>query len=217
MSRSLGAIFLALLMMTGCALSFSLRSTCQEKVALILNSTCSPEKKNKLAYAAVASCSSEAPEATRWFNQLTTLNQPLQCEEIPKIEFELSWNMATTPELVKTKKTEKQSSQGSGKKGCLTGEIVRDVLGKVQRKAKDCYEKALPLYPTLSGKITTYFEIDREGAVTLAGIKETTMYHRGVEDCLLSFINKLQFPKCLEGPAAVTYPWIFKSYASGTR
>jgi hypothetical protein len=50
-------------------------------------------------------------------------------------------------------------------KGCLTGAVVRRVLGRVQSQAKYCYEKELPRNPNLSGKITTAWVIGPTGGV----------------------------------------------------
>jgi hypothetical protein len=97
-------------------------------------------------------------------------------------------------------------------KGCLTGAVVRRVLGRVQSQAKYCYEKELPRNPNLSGKITTAWVIGPTGGVLSTRIAETTMANANVEQCLLRVIKRLKFPPCAGGGTAdVTYPWIFKS------
>jgi hypothetical protein len=97
-------------------------------------------------------------------------------------------------------------------KGCLTGAVVRRVLGRVQSQAKYCYEKELPRNPNLSGKITTAWVIGPTGGVLSTRVAETTMANANVEQCLLRVIKRLKFPPCAGGGTAdVTYPWIFKS------
>jgi hypothetical protein len=81
----------------------------------------------------------------------------------------------------------------------------------IQTQAKRCYDNALRIYPNLSGKITTYFEVDASGVVLRAGIQSTTIYHHEVESCLLKVVKRVRFPESKDGrKALLTYPWFFK-------
>ena len=197
-----------LLTTSGCTIT---QLSCQEKIALVLESTCSPQKKNKLAYAVVSGCSRPYTRAYDWGSQLTTLTKPLQCEKIPTQGFEYSWNAATTPEPKNRIFPKAPSREVRQKPGTITKQIVRDAMYPIQIQAKRCYKNALRIYPNLSGKITTYFEVDTSGVVLRAGIQSTTMYHHGVESCLLKVVKRVRFPESKDGrKASITYPWVFK-------
>jgi TonB family protein len=97
-------------------------------------------------------------------------------------------------------------------RGCLSGEVVARVLGRVVSQAKYCYEKELARTPSLEGKVTTRFVIDATGAVETVTITESTLASAEVEACLTRVVQRLRFPPCEGGGIAeVTYPWIFKA------
>jgi TonB family protein len=82
--------------------------------------------------------------------------------------------------------------------------VVRSHTGAVRY----CYEKELARKPDLSGRVTTHFVIDKNGAVTEATITESTLGDSAVEDCLLRQIRSWHFPA---KATSVTYPFRFEN------
>ena len=204
------AMALVFLTNAGCAVTAQ-QASCVKNASLIQASNCSSDQKSKLMYALVSGCEAPDVEAFEWSNELNALPQPLECEEIPKANFQYSWN-----ETKKLKHEEKLEEKGAGgaksKKGCMSARIVKQQLLRVQSQAKYCYEKQLPSNPTLAGKIRTSFKIGASGEVIEAVIQETTMYHYGLENCLLKVIESLRFPECKHGGTGlVSYPWVFET------
>src|SRR5262249_52013830 len=68
--------------------------------------------------------------------------------------------------------------------------VVRSHTGAVRY----CYEKELARKPDLTGRVTTHFVIDKNGAVTEATITDSTLGDSAVEDCLLRQIRSWHFP-----------------------
>jgi len=97
-------------------------------------------------------------------------------------------------------------------KGCLSGDAVLRVLGRVKSQAKYCYERGLQTNPNLEGKVTTRFVIGPGGDVQSSEVSDSTLHNVEVETCLLRVVQRLSFPPCTGGGVAeVTYPWIFKA------
>lgn len=75
------------------------------------------------------------------------------------------------------------------------------------------YNKELPANPTLAGKITIKFVIAKDGTVSSATVKESTMpgeAGKRVGDALCSEFKKFQFPEPKDGSSViVNYPFEF--------
>ncbi len=87
----------------------------------------------------------------------------------------------------------------------LPGEIqarVRASWGSI----RTCYEELLSRDATAEGKVMMNFVIGRDGKVETASIgEETTLKDAKLEECIVSFARKLEFPATSE-PTTVHYP-----------
>ena len=75
-----------------------------------------------------------------------------------------------------------------------------------------CYERELTLNPRLGGKVSVKFVIARDGSVSQAGLKSTTMNNPVVEDCVVQRFLRMRFPAPDSGGIVlVSYPFIFST------
>jgi hypothetical protein len=95
----------------------------------------------------------------------------------------------------------------------VEGDLSQDVIVKEMRKnmraLKDCYERQLKRFPTLSGKISVSFEITDSGRIGQTDIVEDTMKNADVKQCILSRARSWRFPKPSGGSVFVTFPFVF--------
>lgn len=80
--------------------------------------------------------------------------------------------------------------------------IVREHYGLFRA----CYEAALKRNPALEGRISTEFVIDREGGVSDARLKESTLADPVAADCVVDHFRELRFPAPEGGIVTVVYP-----------
>ncbi len=84
---------------------------------------------------------------------------------------------------------------------------VRQSFGKL----RTCYEEGLGRDPSLKGRVTVRFVIDREGKVSKAAAAPgSTFPDQKVSDCVVEAITQLTFPKPEGGIVTVTYPIQFE-------
>jgi Ca-activated chloride channel family protein len=80
---------------------------------------------------------------------------------------------------------------------------VRSNFGKLRM----CYEEGLGRDPSLTGRVTVRFVIDREGKVSkVAAGPDTSLPDQTVVDCVVGHFAHLTFPKPEGGIVSVTYP-----------
>ena len=73
-----------------------------------------------------------------------------------------------------------------------------------------CYQRELTKNPNLGGKITVKFVIAKDGTVSSATTKTSTMNNPAVESCINGRFMKFQFPEPKGGGIViVSYPFIF--------
>lgn len=96
--------------------------------------------------------------------------------------------------------------------GSLDPAIIDERIKRYLTKVQYCYEERLASNSRLAGKIIVRFVIDAEGAVSMAGIKSTTMNDVAVEDCIVGRFLEMKFPNPAGGGiVTVTYPLLFKN------
>jgi TonB family protein len=94
--------------------------------------------------------------------------------------------------------------------GMIDREAIRRVIQSRLREMKACYEKGLNRDPSLGGKIVLEWTIGKQGRVTEASVKNSTMGNAEVEQCALSRLRTWRFPEPPVGrEAEVTYPFVF--------
>ncbi len=87
--------------------------------------------------------------------------------------------------------------------------IVRNNYGRFRA----CYETGLRTNPSLAGRVTTRFVIDRDGKVANAASGGSDLPDSGVVSCVVSKFYSLSFPKPEGGVVTVSYPIMFAPVA----
>jgi len=94
--------------------------------------------------------------------------------------------------------------------GALDKSLIDAVIKRNMNQIRYCYQRELTKNPQLSGKITVKFVIAKDGSVSKAETKQTTMNNSAVEDCINQRFMKFQFPEPKGGGIViVSYPFIF--------
>ncbi|MDB4983659.1 MAG: hypothetical protein JWM82_4411, partial [Myxococcales bacterium] len=87
--------------------------------------------------------------------------------------------------------------------------IAREI--RARRKAVSaCYERALKQQPTLAGKLVVRFSLSAAGTVTSVDIDEDTLGAPDVAACVRATALRWRFPALAEGPAALSFPFVFQ-------
>ncbi len=94
--------------------------------------------------------------------------------------------------------------------GALDKSLIDAVIKRNMNQIRYCYQRELTKNPSLGGKITVKFVIAKDGSVSKAETKQTTMNNSAVEDCINGRFMKFQFPEPKGGGIViVSYPFIF--------
>ncbi|HWA75363.1 MAG TPA: AgmX/PglI C-terminal domain-containing protein [Polyangiaceae bacterium] len=93
--------------------------------------------------------------------------------------------------------------------GVLPAELVQRVVRQNFGRFRNCYEDGLRRNPSLSGRVTARFVIDRSGAVTLAQNGGSDLPDSSVVSCVVSAFYGLSFPAPDNGIVRVSYPIAF--------
>lgn len=94
--------------------------------------------------------------------------------------------------------------------GTLDKALIDAVIKRNMNQLRYCYQRELTRDATLAGKITVKFVIAKDGTVSSATTKSTTMANSAVEDCLNGRFMKFQFPEPAGGGIViVSYPFVF--------
>ena len=96
--------------------------------------------------------------------------------------------------------------------GALDKSIIDRIVKKHLPQIRYCYQKELNKNPKLFGKIVVKFVISKEGAVSSASTKSSTMNNPIVEKCINSRFMRMRFPKPKGGGIViVSYPFVFNA------
>ncbi len=93
--------------------------------------------------------------------------------------------------------------------GRLAAEVIRRVVRMNDGRYRACYEGGLRTNPSLQGRVTVKFVIDRTGAVALAADGGSDIPDEGVRRCVVSSFLSLSFPSPENGAVTVVYPIVF--------
>ncbi|MCB9758952.1 MAG: energy transducer TonB [Alphaproteobacteria bacterium] len=101
-----------------------------------------------------------------------------------------------------------------GGKSIVVGALDRAQIDAVMKRNlsrfRYCYQRELTRDPTLSGKITLSFAIAKDGHVSSANVKSSSLGSEPVESCMLSTVRTLTFPEPKGGGVViVSYPFLF--------
>ncbi len=94
--------------------------------------------------------------------------------------------------------------------GALDKSLIDAVIKRNMNQIRYCYQRELTKNPTLGGKITVKFVISKDGSVSTATTKASTMGSPAVEGCINGRFMRFQFPEPKGGGIViVSYPFIF--------
>ena len=94
--------------------------------------------------------------------------------------------------------------------GALDKSLIDAVIKRNMNQIRYCYQRELTKNPSLGGKITVKFVIAKDGSVSKAETKQSTMGNSSVEECINQRFMKFQFPEPKGGGIViVSYPFIF--------
>jgi hypothetical protein len=93
--------------------------------------------------------------------------------------------------------------------GRLAPEIIQRVVRLNDGRYRFCYQNALRTDPSLRGRVTVKFMIDRHGAVAFAADGGSDIPDEGVRQCVVRSFQALSFPEPENGTVTVEYPIVF--------
>jgi hypothetical protein len=93
--------------------------------------------------------------------------------------------------------------------GRLAAEVIQRIVRLNDGRYRNCYEAALRSNPSLEGRVTVKFMIDRTGAVSIAADGGSDIPDEGVRRCVVSSFLSLSFPAPENGAVSVVYPIVF--------
>ena len=94
--------------------------------------------------------------------------------------------------------------------GALDKSLIDAVIKRNMNPIRYCYSRELMKFPKLAGKITVKFSIAKDGTVSSASTKASTMGSPAVESCMNGRFQRFQFPEPKGGGTVlVSYPFIF--------
>ena len=94
--------------------------------------------------------------------------------------------------------------------GALDRSLIDEVIKRHMNQIKYCYQRELTKNPSLAGKIVIKFVIAKDGTVSKADVKTSTMGSSSVESCITGRFMRFQFPEPKGGGIViVSYPFLF--------
>ncbi len=94
--------------------------------------------------------------------------------------------------------------------GALDKSLIDQVIKRNMNQIRYCYQRELTKNPALGGKIVVKFVIAKDGSVSSASTKATTMNNKAVENCINGRFMRFKFPEPKGGGIViVSYPFIF--------
>ncbi|MCP4809895.1 MAG: AgmX/PglI C-terminal domain-containing protein [Proteobacteria bacterium] len=94
--------------------------------------------------------------------------------------------------------------------GALDKSLIDAVIKRNMNQIRYCYQRELTKNPNLGGKIVVKFVIAKDGTVSSASKKASTMGSPAVEQCINGRFMRFQFPEPKGGGIViVSYPFIF--------
>ncbi|MDG1481816.1 MAG: AgmX/PglI C-terminal domain-containing protein [Myxococcota bacterium] len=94
--------------------------------------------------------------------------------------------------------------------GALDKSLIDAVIKRHMNQIRYCYQRELNKDPALGGKIVIKFVIAKDGSVSKASVKSSTMGSSAVENCIAGRFMRFKFPEPKGGGIViVSYPFIF--------
>ena len=97
-------------------------------------------------------------------------------------------------------------------RGVMDKEVIRRIIRRHTSQVQRCYQKGLRQKPDLKGRVVVEFTIAKTGHVVQSSIKQSTLGHTGVEQCIARAARGWIFPKPLGGGIViVAYPFVLRT------
>lgn len=94
--------------------------------------------------------------------------------------------------------------------GALDRSLIDEVIKRHMNQIRYCYQRELTKNPSLGGKIVIKFVIAKDGSVSSASVKNSSMGNSAVESCISGRFMRMQFPEPKGGGIViVSYPFLF--------
>lgn len=94
--------------------------------------------------------------------------------------------------------------------GALDRSLIDEVIKRHMNQIRYCYQRELTKNHGLQGKVVIKFVIAKDGSVSSASVKQSTMGSPAVEQCISSRFMHMQFPQPVGGGIViVSYPFLF--------
>ncbi|MCB9780665.1 MAG: energy transducer TonB [Alphaproteobacteria bacterium] len=94
--------------------------------------------------------------------------------------------------------------------GGLDKSLIDAVVKRHMNQFKFCYQRELTKNPSLGGKVAVQFVIAKDGSVSKAKVKSSSLGSQAVESCMTDRFLRLSFPEPAGGGIViVTYPFMF--------
>lgn len=94
--------------------------------------------------------------------------------------------------------------------GGMDASLIDAVIKRNLNQIRYCYQRELTKNPDLGGKVTVKFVIAKDGSVSAASTKSSSIGNAAVESCVNGRIMRLQFPEPQGGGIViVSYPFVF--------
>ncbi len=98
----------------------------------------------------------------------------------------------------------------------LDKDMIAAVIQKNMGQIRFCYEQGLQSDAKLSGRVAIDFTIGANGLVKAAGIENTTLNSKMIEDCMVMRLKTWQFPLPEGGvDVKVSYPFVLRRSGQG--
>ena len=95
--------------------------------------------------------------------------------------------------------------------GALDKSLIDAVIKKHMNQIRYCYQRQLNANPRLAGKVVVKFVIAKDGSVSKASTKTSTLGSAAVEGCINGRFMRFRFPEPKGGGIViVSYPFIFE-------
>jgi hypothetical protein len=93
--------------------------------------------------------------------------------------------------------------------GRLPPEAIQRIVQQSFGRFRFCYEDGLARDPSLAGRVSTKFVIDRDGSVATVADAGSDLHDDAVVACVGRAFGSLSFPEPAGGVVNVTYPLMF--------
>ena len=93
--------------------------------------------------------------------------------------------------------------------GHLPGEVIQRIVRQNFGRFTQCYQEGLRTNPSLTGRVSVKFAIDRTGSVMTSMDAGSDMPDANVISCVVRNFQNLSFPQPDGGIVTVSYPIMF--------